>query len=117
MSQPTPPELSRQKRLEGHAKSLELRRDRRELKRHLSKSTSPHATLLSVAFDFDIAQGMKVYDLLLALPYIGPKKADALLLAAGIVGGAKGHEYPDRRKTVRACGPKQRERLFGLLQR
>lgn len=107
---PTPPDLSRQARLEGQRKSLEIRRERAKFKLLLS-SASPilRPALLECALDPDNvnhpAQGMKVRQLLLALPYVGPKKADEMLDRAGI----------PRDNTVRACGPKQRERLFALL--
>lgn len=108
---PTPPDLSRQNRLEGARKSLELRRMRSALKDGLRRG---FFSLWAVWYQPE-AQGMKVYTLLTALPYIGPKKADALLIAAGVSQGKGDLERADRRKTVRAAGPKQREKLFALL--
>lgn len=99
---PTPPVLDRSARLEGHRKALELRRFRATIKEDIANGG---AWWVKVAWNYPAAQGMKVYTLLRALPYVGPKKADALLAQAGI----------PRSNTVRACGPKQRERLFAAL--
>lgn len=104
---PTPPALTDEQRRAAYEKALELRRNRAALKDQIGASTSPRATVIGVVFDFDIVQGMKVYDLLTALPGVGPKTARRWLATAGIA----------TKNTVRACGPRQVERLFDLLNR
>jgi len=99
---PTPPVLSQEQRRAAYEKALELRRQRAALKQYLS--IREHR--LSVGWELEAARGMKVYDLLTALNGIGPKTARALLEKAGI---------PER-NTVRACGPRQTEKLFDLLR-
>lgn len=100
------PILDQGQRKAGYAKSLELRQARAELKNQLRRTYPPVCfDLFKAAFDLEQAQGMKVYRLLLCLRNIGPTKAKALLEQAGIPEG----------NTVRACGPKQRAKLFELL--
>lgn len=84
-------------------KSLALRRTRARIKAGLR--TIPDDICL--AWRMHEAQGMKVYDLLTALPGIGKAKALALLEQAGI---------PEK-NTVRACGPKQTQKLFEALSK
>jgi hypothetical protein len=104
---PVAPTLTDEQRKLAAKRSLELRQQRADLKREVA--------LLGVSFfkacfnplfihAADV-QGMKVYDLLTALPGIGRAKALKVLAEARI---------PEK-NTVRACGPKQRERLFSLL--
>jgi hypothetical protein len=94
------PELTAEQRREAHAKSLAVRQARAEIKRKIA-----HHCTIAYAWTQDAAQGMKVIDLLCALPGIGMRKSLALLQQAGI----------PSHNTVRACGPKQTERLFALL--
>jgi len=112
---PPVPELTADLRRQAHEKSLKLRIRRAYLKAWITK---PEAVLpagqeflarssdrFAAAWDMTEAQGMKVYDLLRALPRVGPATAASLLEQAGIPRG----------NTVRKCGPRQRERLFQLL--
>lgn len=102
---PTPPPLSDEQRRAAYEKALELRRERAAMKRDIKTLGVGHFwACMNHAVE---AQGMKVYDLLTALPGVGPKTAKTWLEKAGI---------PEK-NTVRACGPKQTERLFGLLNR
>jgi hypothetical protein len=112
---PTPPALTDEQRRAAYEKALELRRLRASIKDWVrapipnSSADGPALAVdrLQLAFDFPAVQGMKVYDLLTALPNVGPKTARAWLKTAGI---------PEK-NTVRACGPRQVERLFHLLNR
>lgn len=107
---PTPPRLTNEQRRAAYEKALELRRQRAELKRWLAgEGAGPEwrVNRLADAFTEDRAQGMKVYDLLVSLPGIGRTKALKLLSEAGF-------KHPEK-TTVRATGPRQRERLFELL--
>lgn len=104
---PQPPELDADKRRLGAQRSLELRRKRAGVKAGLA-----HGSLsIQEVFEYDEllpwAQGMKVRDLIMALPGYGKMRAETLLVMVGI----------PRDATVRACGPKQRERLFGQLSK
>lgn len=105
---PVAPVLSQEQRRAAYDLALELRRQRAELKRWVSgEGPGPEwATFrLMDAFTEERAQGMKVIDLLTSLPGVGRARALALLEAAGM----------DDRKTVRGCGLRQREKLFGAL--
>jgi hypothetical protein len=99
------PELTAEQRREAHAKSLAVRRARAYVK-HLVASYGV-GILKDMWCANDDMQGMKVIDLLCALPGIGMRKSLALLQQAGI----------PSHNTVRACGPKQTERLFALLDK
>jgi hypothetical protein len=96
------PELTAEQRREAHAKSLAVRQARAQTKRLLAAGSWTLAAVFELRPE---AQGMKVIDLLMALPGIGMRKSLALLQQAGI----------PSHNTVRACGPKQTERLFELL--
>lgn len=98
---PVPPTLSAEQRLEAYKKALRLRRRRADLKTFLSEK--PY--MLEYVWAFKDAQGMKVLDLLTALPGVGIGTARKYLELAGI---------PEK-NTVKACGPRQRERLLALL--
>lgn len=100
---PVAPVLSQEQRRAAYEKALELRRYRAELKRWLSLEPGPER--FDLVWTYEAAQGMKVYDLLTSLPGVGRARALALLKAAGM----------DDRKTVRGCGPRQRQKLFGAL--
>jgi hypothetical protein len=102
------PELTAEQRREAHAKSLAVRQARAEIKRDLSGwAYSIGVARFAEYWKREAAQGMKVIDLLCALPGIGVRKSLALLQQAGI----------PSHNTVRACGPKQTERLFALLDK
>jgi hypothetical protein len=102
---PTPPALTDEQRRAAYEKALELRRARALIKEDISNGG---VSWLWLTWRMDkAALGMKVYDLLIALPNVGPKTARQLLKTAGI---------PEK-NTVRACGPRQAERLFHLLNR
>lgn len=103
---PEPPEITQEQRKLGYVSSLALRRRRAVLKKFLATGKSSMPERLALVMKAPSAQGMKVYSLVRALPYIGPTKAAKLLEAAGI----------DRDRTVRALGPKQREKLLELLE-
>lgn len=98
----TPPSLTAEQRRDAYEKSLELRQARAMLK----ETVKIGALTFGDAWSMELAQGMKVFDLLVALPGIARAKALRLMLAAGI---------PER-NTVRACGPKQTQRLFEALR-
>jgi hypothetical protein len=108
---PTPPRLTNEQRRQAFEKALKLRQDRARLKDSLSEPanrvTTPVVRFIEAFCEAEIAQGMKVYDLLTALPHIGRGRALALLEQAGF-------KHPEK-TTVRATGPRQRERLFELL--
>jgi hypothetical protein len=101
---PTPPRLTNEQRRQAFEKALKLRQDRANIKRWLHAMPGD----LRAVWELEEAvQGMKVYDLLTALPHIGRGRALALLEQAGF-------NHPEK-TTVRATGPRQRERLFELL--
>lgn len=100
---PKPPALTAEQRRTAFERSLELRRQRADLKHWIT--LNPRR--LPVAWEFEAAQGMKVLDLLTALPYVGETKAETLMQRAKI----------PLKNTVRATGLKQRERLFSLLEK
>lgn len=104
------PTLTQDDRKLAYQRSLELRQARADLKRWISEpvpadSCDSNASRFRAAFYFRAGEGMRVYTLLTALPYVGQRKALKLLEQAGI----------DPKRTVRACGPRQRERLFRIL--
>lgn len=99
----TTPELTKEQRREGFERALRLRRARADLKAVLTAGDA----VLEAAWEQPVAQGMKVVDLLRALPGIGDVKAAQLLEAAGI---------PEK-NTVRACGKRQTDRLFEALKK
>lgn len=104
---PQPPDVSDESRRTGQQRSLELRRKRAGVKAGLAHQSLTIQQVFKYSELLPCAQGMKIRDLLTALPGIGKARADALLEAAGI----------SKKTTVRACGPKQRERLFALLNK
>lgn len=99
---PQPPALSTEQRRQAYDRSLELRKIRSAVKAWLGKAPTDFQSIFS---GNAAVQGMKVYDLLTALPGIGAGRASKILASAGI---------PEK-NTVRACGPKQRDRLFALI--
>lgn len=101
---PPLPKLTDEQRREAYSKSLELRRKRAELKEHVRHLGWPG--LVEWIWHEPEAQGMTVRDLLLAIPRVGPKKADSLLSQSKI---------PANRK-VQGCRSRQTERLFALLK-
>ena len=97
----SPPELTAEQRQLAMERSLEIRQARAMLKESLTIG----AIHLVDAWRMETAKGMRVINLLMALPGIGHAKAEQLLHVAGI---------PER-TTVRACGPRQTKRLFEQL--
>lgn len=95
------PDLDDDQRLAGAAVSLMLRQNRALLKVQLEFGELS----LNDALKSPAAAGMKVTQLLQALPYIGPARAGRLLAAAGIPPAT----------TVRALGPRQTEALVRVL--
>ena len=97
------PTLTTEQRALARERSLELRRTRADIKAWIGEAES--AMRLALAWQFPAAQGMKVYDLLRAVPSLGHAKATALLASARI----------NERRTVKATGDRQRDRLFEAL--
>jgi S13-like protein len=95
------PNLTQEQRALAYRRSLELRRARASLKELIATGV----VTVRQAFNYEDAQGMRVYQLLTAVPCVGRIKALAMLEEAGI----------PAHNSVRACGPRQREALFGLL--
>lgn len=102
---PVAPTLTDEQRKQAAQRSLELRQARAKLKGYLATGQDRPLPAIENVWRLPIVDGMKVYDLLVSLPGIGRAKALKILAAAKI---------PEK-NTVRACGPKQRERLFALL--
>ena len=98
MTYGVPPSLNNAQRKSGYDKSLRVRRMHAEVKRQLNAGEITLTDVLTLSG----AQAMKVRDLLRALPGIGLKKANKALAEAGI----------PLKNTVKACGPKQLERLL-----
>lgn len=84
-------------------KSLATRRQRAELKGRLRRG---ERFGLVVAVAKSDSGGMKVIDLLLAVPGVGQKKAERLMQEAGI----------PMKNTVARCGEAQLTRLIGLVE-
>lgn len=97
------PTLTTDQRALARERSLELRRTRRDIKAWIGEAESPMR--LALAWQFPAAQGMKIYDLLRSVPGLGHAKVTGLLSKARI----------DARRTVKACGERQRDRLFEAL--
>jgi hypothetical protein len=103
------PQLSAEQRRLAFERSLAMRQQRSGLKANIARWTNAGISRLEVfkmIWPEPCAQTMKVYDLLVSLHAVGPLKAERYLEQAGI----------PLKNTVRACGPKQRERLFNLLR-
>jgi ABC-type hemin transport system substrate-binding protein len=96
------PVLDDSQRQPGAAKSLALRQARAAIKAQLAAEPSWFPAVLFI----DEAAGMKVYDLLRAIPGVAKTRAQAILKMAGI----------DQTRTVRALGPKQIDRLIAQLR-
>lgn len=98
---PVAPSLTSEQRQIAARRSLELRRYRAQIKRDLADQNLS----LRMILHWKAVEGMKVADLLAALPGYGKAKVAKVMRQAGI---------PEK-NTVRACGPKQAERLFSLI--
>lgn len=101
---PTPPALTNEQRRQAYEKALQLRRLRKALKQELGAGGE---LTFGQVWIHQAAQGMKVLDLLAALPRMGKPSALKLMEQAGF-------KHPEK-TTVRATGPRQREKLFELL--
>lgn len=99
---PQAPVLSQEQRAVAFKRSLELRRERAGIKRWLLESGELAKQRFEIALTSEAVRGMKVIDLLQALPGIGKIKADRILERSRI----------PAKNTVRACGPRQIDRLF-----
>ena len=97
------PTLTPDQRQAARERSLELRRTRADIKAWIGEAES--AMRLALAWQFPAAQGMKVYDLLRAVPGLGHAKTMSLLNGARI----------SERRSVKATGDRQRDRLFEAL--
>lgn len=95
------PELNQEQRRAGREAALALRRKRAKLKDDLKHG---RVTFIQ-AFMRPEAQGMKLLDLLVALPQVGPVKAGNLMAYAGI----------KTTNTVSKVGHKQRKLLLGVI--
>jgi hypothetical protein len=95
------PTLTDSQRQMGAAVSRALRSARADVKRQLAA----RELTLGEALDRTCTQGMKVRLLLLALPYVGQVRANAILESAGI----------PLDTTVRRMGERQRAKLLGIL--
>lgn len=98
-----PPTLDATQRQAGYDKSLALRSARAELKKDLKAGKLRLRDVLG----WDWVKGMKVYDLLRAVPGVGGRKATLILDAALIHQG----------NTVARCSSKQLERLVALVEK
>ena len=87
------PHLTLEQKATGRQRSLETRQARTILKEKLRHKL----ITLSEALTDEAAKGMKVLDLLQAMPYIGERRARAILEEVGIPAN----------NTVARCGPKQ----------
>lgn len=97
------PQLTDEQRLSGAAKSLEVRKLRADIKQWLTEGgLNLRRDRLELALQFPATQGMRVRQLLLALPGIGPNRAAKILDHAGIKPAS----------TVRSMGHNQRAALL-----
>ena len=101
------PTLSAEQRATAAERSLELRRQRADIKRWIGEASDDEnaRARLVLALDFPAAKGMKLLDMLVHLPRVGQAKAKRIMADAGI---------PER-NTVGMCGVRQRERLTNTL--
>ena len=95
------PLLDNDQRTAGYEASLRLRRAQADLKSALKYGAVDFGT----AWFSETAQGMKVYQLLKAMPRMGPRRAASVMKLAGIPA--------DRR--VRGVGPVQFSKLLKYL--
>ena len=95
------PLLDNDQRTAGYEASLRLRRAQADLKASLKAGAVDFGT----AWFSDTARGMKVYQLLKAMPRMGPRRAASVMKLAGIPA--------DRR--VRGVGPVQFSKLLKYL--
>lgn len=98
------PMLSDEQRRDGALRSLALRRQRAEFKAQLREHGWAY---LDEHWLLEDIQGMRVFDLLRALPRIGAARAADLMSKAGI----------EHDRTVARCGHRQRWRLMELLDK
>lgn len=115
---PTPPRLSEEQRRQAYQKSLHLRRERAAMKAALADGSARLDQVIprdpkTPGLWHTSTAGMKVYDLLVSLPGIGRNRALKILWEAGIIKDGN----PNEKQTVRACGPKQRARLFAAIEK
>ena len=100
---PTPPALSADQRRTAYQRSLELRQERAALKAALACGSLP----LSKVLTLPSVRGMRIRQLLLALPGVAGRRADRALEYAGV----------KQTNTVAQCGPVQLEKLLQYLER
>lgn len=96
------PQLSSAQRQDGMKKSLEVRRARAQAKVQLTKGV----VTLEEFMELDDAQGVKVKDMLCALPNIGNTRADRIMQRIGIADCTR----------VQGLGCRQKQALLDMLQ-
>lgn len=100
---PAPPTLDATQRLAGYNKSLALRQARSELKKDLKAGKLQLRDVLG----WDWVQGMKLLDLLRALPMISNKRATALMVRQRI----------NLENTVSRCSQGQLQRVVAHVEK
>jgi len=104
-----PPTLTASERAAAREQAALARRIRVELKRQVSQGELPFAELLALSRT-DTTEGrsaakLRVGEVILAVPGVGPATADAGLVAAGINGNRR----------IRGLGPVQVRKLTAVL--
>jgi hypothetical protein len=106
---PTPPSISPQDRERGRDRALAHRRERAAIKAEVRAGTLTGAEVVHLAARDDdrgrIAARMRIGELLLSIPGVGPATAERALVAAGISG----------QRRLGQLGPRQVQQLAGLL--
>jgi hypothetical protein len=98
-----PPTLDATQRLAGFQKSLELRQARAELKKDLKLGKLQ----LREVIEWDWVKGMKIVDLLRAVPGVGVAKARQIIQMAKI----------NPTNSVGKCSPQQLARVVSVVER
>jgi hypothetical protein len=99
------PSLTAEQRREALKKATAVRMKRRVFKDEVAKGTHGAAAVIGLAKADETLSGIKTVDLLMSLPGVGPKRAKALMLEAGI--------SPSRR--IRGLGEHQVSALIARL--
>ena len=96
-----PPSITAEQRSQALAKAAEVRKNRAKIKADLKNNELTVGELLE-RIDDPLVGGMKVSEVLLALPGVGKTRAGAIMDKIGTI--------PNRR--LRGLGSQQRRRLF-----